>query len=156
MAQTVISELNPSMRTKSLGFALVIIVVIIVVVMYCISHREKYSWGELVVTGGVITALLYYGGSLVINKNIVVTTYPENLEIYYLITKKRILVNYADITHVASVIVNGNNDSALPFLVYTRCTMELSTKEEFSFTDTQFTNYSELKESIRQHRFHLD
>jgi hypothetical protein len=156
MAETVTSELDPKMRTKSLGFALAVIIAIIVVIMYCVSHQTKYTWGEFVVTGGVILALIYYSSRVVINNNIIVTTYPENLEIYYTITKKKIHINYADITHVTSVLVNGNDDSALPVLVYTRCTIELSTKEEFSFTDSQFSNYSELKESIRQHRFHLD
>src|SRR5580698_3946589 len=103
MATTVTSELNRGMRTRTFIFATAIIVTIIVVIVYCIGHAENYNWGELVATGGVIIALIYYSGRLIVNKNIIVTTYPENLEIYYLLTKKKILINYADITHVSSV-----------------------------------------------------
>lgn len=97
--------------------------------------------------------LIYYYVKTAINTIVRVTVGQNGLGIDYLLTKKHILVNYADITHVSSTVVGSGRDTAVVY-TYLQLDIELLTGEQFRFTDNQFSNYEDLKEWIRYYRFH--
>ena len=120
-----------------------------------IESSAKYSRGELLLTACfcVVLILMYIYLSIGALKQF--TAAPEGIIIYYYLTNKRVIIDYADITHIDNILVTEevltNNSTE-----YLKLVIEFNTGGELVIFKDDMINYDELKEAIRQFRFHLN
>jgi hypothetical protein len=154
MPYTVTSKFTTVFRIKAVIFTLFILVSTGLSIEGCISNYEAYNWGEMgsIALYSMLVIGIYVNVAINSLKNI--TAAPEGIILYYLLTKKQIIVDYADIVHVSNYRINGNYDSPL-LPSHLKLDIELSTGEDIVFTNTDIDNYDELKEAIREYRFKL-
>ena len=130
-------------------------IALILVVIFCLAKRSSYSNSDFVGAMILSLVLFYILFNNINNTLLKITVAPGGLELRYLLTKKQIVINYADITHVSNthakqeVSYPTSNDGA-------KLTVELSTGETLILVKETYSNYNELKEAIRRNRFHLD
>ncbi len=85
-----------------------------------------------------------------------ITAAPEGIILNYLLTKKQIVINYADIEHVSNVLPDSNRlKPTLSSLNGLKLLIELKSGKSISFFQNDIKNYDELKEAIREFRLHL-
>lgn len=155
MGDTVVSEFSSMFWVKGVVLSIIYWGILIIYDTVVYVHRDNYSTVELVVTGLVSVFAIGIYIKLVTDSYIQLTIAREGLCITYLLTKKEIVIDYTDITHVSSIIANSRDDK-VSARRYLKLKIELSTGEKFSFSEDQFNNYHELKDAIRRFRFNLE
>jgi len=150
MDETVNSEFTTQFKVQT-GLITAIVFSAIIFFTTYVYHNPKYSRGEF--TGEVILAVILLGVYLyLLSRNIQqLTISAESMILYYPITKKQIVIDYADIVHVRNMR-NTSNSESIKFSSL-NLEIELSTGETFSFSDSVYENYYELKDSISHYRF---
>ncbi len=141
--------------TETVIFSLFVFISAIKYATTITKNFDVYNWGQIA-SASIYLVILFLVYFYVIIRNMVqITAAPEGLVLRYLITGKRIIIDYADITHVGNYRTNANFDNAL-IPSGLKLVIELTTGETLCFTDRQYTNYGELKDMIRRYRFHLN
>lgn len=151
MPVDVISKFTTLFWIKAVVFTIFIFTSITACIIVSIKHWFEYNWGQLTLIVIFSIVLVYFFLNLAINSLVRVTIAPEGLCVKYLITKKLIIIAYADITHLSNVRISNNSENATASS-YVEFKIKLDTGEEFSFTDNQFENYHELKRAISEYR----
>jgi len=90
------------------------------------------------------------------NSLIKITAAPECLVLKYLISRKQIKISYQDITHIGITHISGPQDSVRYSAEYTNLDIVLLNGDTVTLLKDNYSNYDELKEAIRRHRFNLD
>jgi hypothetical protein len=135
---------------------LVVIFAVAACVVVSIERRAFYNQGQLSLIAIFCIILIYININSAIRSLIKITVAPEGLIIKYLITQKRIIIDYADIIHVSNLDINEDPDNMRFFQFstnYLRLVIELTTGEKLIFTDGKFANYDDLKDAIRLYRY---
>jgi len=151
MTQPVTSNLTKIYWFKAAVFSLFVFTSMIA----CIHYSVNYNPAALLSTGIFSLVLVIVYIYLAIRLTRKITAAPDGLIIEYLLTKRQIIINYDDITHVENIRVNGNRENAL-FPSFRSLAIEISTGENLSINESDFNNYDDLKEAIRRNRFHLE
>lgn len=128
------------------------------IVLYLVVNPAGYPRAEILAAfaiPAVVSWLLY---KLLDNFLIRVILWPDKLEFHHLLTRKEIIFGYDDIIHVSNLHDEWDPDGPKPWGRYfnLKLAIELKTGEMLSFSDFQFDNYAELKDTIRARRFHLE
>jgi hypothetical protein len=103
-----------------------------------------------------LTVYGYFYIKKTINTFIKITVAPEYLIFNYLLIKKKITIYYANIVHVESVDLTTYGRDGTKYISATKLNIDLNTGKRISFSEDSYSNYDELKESIRKHRFNLE
>jgi hypothetical protein len=154
MEDTVTSNFSRAFWIKFIMFTISVIGSTIICAVVSVKNRDTYSWGQLASVGTyaiILIALYFY---VIIKSTIIITAAREGIIVDYLITKKQIIIDYADIAHASNIRVNDIMNVAVTF-TYCKLVIELTTGEYFTFKESNMTNYGELKEAIREFRFKL-
>lgn len=156
MSNIVSSRFTFIFLLQTIVAALVVIFTIIAFVVVSIEHWASYNHGQLLLIAIFSIILIYININSAISSLIKITVAPEGLIIKYLITQKRIIIDYADIIHVSNLDIDEDPDNMRFFQFstnYLRLVIELTTGEKLIFTDGKFANYDDLKDAIRLYRY---
>ncbi len=151
----VVSQTRPFGWTITIVGAIINFALIVVFIVAFSVYYRAFSWVEL--SGGAIALAvwMYYSFNATVRSAIRLTVGRDGIEVLYLLTHRKWMINYPDIVHVESVIANGNSYRT-EVSTFLRLEIYLRNGEQFAFTDAQFANYRELKDAIRFFRFHGD
>jgi hypothetical protein len=153
MTLTITSKFTTNFWVKIVLISIFIFGSIITCFVVSIKHGENLS--ELTPTIIISLIALFVYTYLLSRSLRIITATAEGIVIKYLITKKETTIDYADIIRVSNNKAKSAGGDIVSYS-YHRLVIELSTGEELSFTDDNIRNYKELKDAIREYRFHLN
>lgn len=146
MTETVVSKFN-----YSLFVGIGLITLFLSPMVYVGITIGTQSW----LMDFILILLMYFFIKRTIDTLVKITVAADGLELKYLITGKKVIVNYSDITHVDNKGVTGMyNFSNSPS--YVKLDVELTNGKKITILGDNYSNYDEIREAIRRNRFHLD
>jgi hypothetical protein len=154
MNDAVTSKFTNVFWFKAVAFTLFVAGATIACITACIANYETYNWGRLVLIAAFSVILIGVYLYVTVRSLRTITAAREGIILYYKITKKQIIIDYADILHVNNYRVSANRDNMIS-PSYLSLDIELSTGENIIFNENDIGNYDELKEAIREYRFKL-
>src|SRR4051812_7430987 len=106
MDDSVASNFSTAFKVKTVIFTLFVLGSTYICGAIAISGYDSYTWGQLTAVGVYSLILLYIYAYVLITATIVITATREGIVIDYLITKRQVIIDYADIVHVSNIRVN--------------------------------------------------
>jgi hypothetical protein len=155
MTKTVSSRFSFTFWLKAILKTLILFGSIAGCVKVAIERSAGYSRAELLLTACFCMILIAMYLYLSIGALKQFTAAPEGIIIYYYLTNKRVIIDYADITHIDNILVTVEEKTNTTS-EYLKLVIEFNTGGELVIYKDDMTNYDELKEAIRQFRFHLN
>jgi len=166
MAETVSSVFRPHLKRNVIISSVIIWPVILFLAYSYLNDEAGVNASNIVICLICISIFgyLYFRG--IVSMFLKITAAPEGLIFHYLLTDKKIVIDYAEIKHIESLMNMSWRAKSRGIIPATAERDDLSANgftlkiyltsgETFTFDDSNYTNYDELKESIRRHRFNL-
>jgi hypothetical protein len=110
MTHPVTSKFSTMFWVKAVLLTLVLFGCTIACINNITEYKDNYSGGQIssvYIFSGVFLVVYVYMAIRTVRR---ITAASEGLIIEYLITKKKIVIDYADITHVDNVIVSSSSN----------------------------------------------
>jgi hypothetical protein len=154
MTTAVTSKFTTLFWVKMIVIIAAILIAVIFGAVYLSLHHTMYPTSQIIIFIVLaVAAVGVYTYNLTVSL-LKITAAHEGLILYYMLTKKKIVIDYADILHVSNV---HSRQTGLPTSSGgVKLVIELSTGEEFFIKEENYENYVELKDALREFRFHLD
>jgi hypothetical protein len=154
MTTTVTSKFRNSLWTAPIFFAILVSILIAVIASLAEADYSISSAHEIMAILVILIVLFGVYTYRAVTRFIKVTVSPDQLLLHYLLTGKRLIVNYGDIVHVSVVRESTGRETSLIDTI--KLKIELNTGQNLYMVEEYYKNFDELKEAIRRARFGLD
>jgi len=162
MAETVTSIFRPRIKTITIVAGILTWGTIALLICFYVYDGTNDPGTEVVFGVLGFPALFYIYLKPILKRFLKVTAGADGLVFHYLLTNKKIVIDYAEISHVESDGVNPGRWYHHQFVernstneAQARLQICLNTGAKFYIDAANYSNYDELKEAIRRHRFNL-
>lgn len=155
MTETVTSKFTNGFWASVIFIGIFSLSIIIFCLVLDVQALLATNWGEVVLFTAFSAITIFIGFNNINATLLKVSAAPEGLILNYLLTRKQIIVNYADIKHEGVVQERSRRDPAI-VNGSVKIVLELSTGETIYLLQESYTNFEELAEAIRRARFQLE
>jgi hypothetical protein len=156
MTTTVTSKFRSSLWTAPIFFGILVFILIAVIVNLADADYSPSNAHEIMALLLILIALICSFTYRAAIRFIKVTVSPDELLLHYLLTNKRVTVNYADIVHVSMFQQTTPFTRDISLINTVKLKIELNTGQNLYLVEEYYKNFDELKEAIRRARFGLD